>query len=42
MSESAISKAAKTLSKLGASKGGLARAERMTPEERKEVAQQRS
>ena len=38
MSESAITKAAKTLSKLGASKGGLTRAERMTPEERKEVA----
>jgi hypothetical protein len=39
MSESEISKAAKTLSKLGASKGGLARAENMTPEERKEIAQ---
>jgi hypothetical protein len=39
MSESEISKAAKTLSKLGASKGGLARAESMTPEQRKEVAQ---
>lgn len=38
MSEAEVSKAAKTLSKLGASKGGLARAEKMTPEERKEVA----
>jgi hypothetical protein len=38
MSESEVSKAAKTLSKLGASKGGMARAEKMTPEERKEVA----
>jgi hypothetical protein len=38
MSRTEISKAAKTLSKLGSSKGGLARAERMTPEERKEVA----
>ena len=39
MSESEISKAAKTLSKLGASKGGLARAEKMTSEERRELAQ---
>jgi len=39
MSETEISKAARTLSKLGASKGGLARAEKMTPEQRKEVAQ---
>jgi hypothetical protein len=39
MSESEISKAAKTLSKLGASKGGKARAEQMTPEERKDIAQ---
>ena len=38
MSEAEISKAAKTLSKLGASKGGKARADHMTPEERKEVA----
>jgi len=39
MSEKEISKAAKTLSKLGASKGGKARAEQMTPEERKDIAQ---
>ena len=39
MSKAEISKAAKTLSKLGSSKGGLARAEKMTPEQRKEVAQ---
>jgi len=39
MSKAEISKAAKALSKLGASKGGLARAEKMTPEKRKEVAQ---
>ena len=39
MSEAEISKAAKTLSKLGASKGGIARAESMTPEQRKETAQ---
>jgi hypothetical protein len=38
MSGTEISKAAKTLSKLGASKGGLARAEKMTPEERQEIA----
>jgi P63C domain len=38
MSETEISKAAKTLSKLGASKGGLARAEKMTSEQRSEVA----
>src|SRR5712664_491640 len=38
MSKAEISKAAKTLSKLGSSKGGLARAENMTPEERKEIA----
>jgi hypothetical protein len=38
MSETEVSRAAKTLSKLGASKGGVARAEKMTPEERKEVA----
>ena len=39
MSEKEISNAARTLSKLGASKGGKARAEKMTPEERKDVAQ---
>lgn len=39
MSESEISKAAKTLSRLGASKGGLARAGGMTPEQRKAIAQ---
>ena len=33
MSETEISKAAKTLSKLGASKGGIASAQRMTPEQ---------
>ena len=38
MSESEISKAAKTLSKLGASKGGKARAEYLSPEERTEIA----
>src|SRR2546422_546744 len=39
MSKTEISRAAKTLSKLGASKGGLARAKGMTPEQRKEIAQ---
>jgi hypothetical protein len=39
MSESEASKAAKILSKLGSSKGGLARAEKMSPEQRKEIAQ---
>jgi hypothetical protein len=39
MSESEVSKAAKTLSRLGSSKGGLARAERMSPEQRREIAQ---
>jgi hypothetical protein len=39
MSQAEISKAARTLSKLGASKGGLARAEKMTPEQRREIAQ---
>ena len=39
MSKTEISKAAKTLSKLGASKGGLARAEKMPPEQRQEIAQ---
>lgn len=39
MSDADISKAAKTLSKLGASKGGLARAQNMTPEQRQEIAQ---
>jgi hypothetical protein len=34
-----VSEAAKTLSKLGASKGGKARAEALTPEERKAIAQ---
>lgn len=38
MSKEEISNAARTLSKLGASKGGIARAESMTPQERKEVA----
>jgi hypothetical protein len=38
MSKEEVRKAAKTLSKLGASKGGLARAENMTPEERTENA----
>jgi hypothetical protein len=38
MSESEISKAAKTLSKLGASRGGKARAESLTPEKRTEIA----
>src|SRR5215470_10240167 len=38
MSESEISKAAKTLSKLGASKGGKARAESLTPEQRADIA----
>jgi hypothetical protein len=39
MSETEIRKAARTLSALGASKGGLARAEKMTPQQRREVAQ---
>ena len=39
MSKSEVSKAAKTLSALGASKGGLARAEKMPPEQRREIAQ---
>jgi hypothetical protein len=39
MSDSEVSKAAKTLSKLGASKGGLARAEKMTAEQRSTIAQ---
>ena len=38
MYESEISKAAKTLSKLGSSKGGQARAAKLTPEERKKIA----
>jgi len=38
MAEKEVSEAAKTLSKLGASKGGLARAAKMTPEARQEVA----
>ena len=38
MSEAEVSKAARTLSKLGASKGGKARAESLSPEERREVA----
>jgi hypothetical protein len=38
MSETEVSRAAKTLSKLGASKGGLARAETLTPEKRTEIA----
>src|SRR5215475_11832192 len=38
MSEAEISKAAKTLSKLGASKGGKARAESLTPEQRTDIA----
>jgi hypothetical protein len=38
MSETDISKAAKVLSKLGASKGGQARAVKLTPEERKQIA----
>lgn len=39
MSQSDISKAAKTLSKLGASKGGLARAEHLSPERRSAIGQ---
>src|SRR6266571_3413143 len=38
MSKAEISKAAKTLSRLGSSKGGLARAEKMTSAQRSEVA----
>src|SRR5262249_45172174 len=38
MSETEVSKAARTLSKLGASKGGLARAESLPPEKRTEIA----
>jgi hypothetical protein len=37
MYESEITKAARTLSKLGASKGGQARAEKLTPEQRSEI-----
>jgi hypothetical protein len=37
MSQVDVSKAAKTLSKLGASKGGQARAEKLTPEQRSEI-----
>lgn len=36
--EKQISEAAKELSKLGASKGGVARAQKLSPEERKEIA----
>ena len=38
MSDREISQAAKTLSKLGASKGGKARALTLTPEQRQEIA----
>jgi len=38
MEEEKINEAAKELSKLGASKGGLARAQRLTPEERSTIA----
>lgn len=38
MKEDKVTKAAKELSKLGASKGGIARAKSLTPEERSEIA----
>lgn len=38
MDDEKVSKAAKQLSKLGASKGGIARAQALTPEERSEIA----
>jgi hypothetical protein len=38
MSEIEVSKAAKTLSELGASKGGKARARKLTPEQRQQIA----
>jgi ABC-type phosphate/phosphonate transport system ATPase subunit len=38
MTEEEKSQAARLLSKLGASKGGKARAEKLSPEKRKEIA----